>query len=120
MGSNRRRVAAGTVSAALLLAACASDATFLRDGGAAPDPHQLETDSADCRHLGPILAGFFGGALLGAADGAIIGASSGGADVGAIVGAGAGGLIGLVAGAVTSANGDGYDRCMEEKGYHRS
>ena len=113
------RKLASLALAALLLQGCVSDATFLRDGGAPPDPQQLETDSSACREIGPLVAGFFGGAALGAAQGAIIGASSGGADVGAIVGAGAGGVIGLVAGAVTSASGDGYDRCMAEKGYTR-
>ena len=114
------RTSVSLALAALLLQGCVSDATFLRDGGAPPDPQQLETDSSACREIGPLVAGFLGGAALGAAQGAIIGASSGGADVGAIVGAGAGGVIGLVAGAVTSANGEGYDRCMAEKGYHRA
>jgi hypothetical protein len=106
-------------AAALTLSACASDATFLRGDGSLPSPNQLEADASDCRSIWPVLAGFFGGALLGAAHGAMIGAASGGADVGAIAGAGAGGLIGLVAGAATSAAGDGYERCMMSKGYRR-
>ncbi|HVZ02971.1 MAG TPA: hypothetical protein VHA35_25900 [Dongiaceae bacterium] len=101
-----------------MLAGCVSDTAFLRDGNQAPDPRQLEMDSADCRALGPLVAGFFGGAALGAAHGALIGVSTGGPGPAAAVGAGVGAVIGLVAGAVTSAGGDGFDRCMTEKGYH--
>jgi hypothetical protein len=107
------------IPAALLLTACAGDATFVQRGGAAPDARQLEADASACRSFWPLVGGVFGGALYGAAEGAAIGAASGGADVGAIAGAGAGGVIGLFAGAVTSATGDGYERCMADKDYVR-
>ena len=107
------------IAIVLLLAGCASDATFMHRDGTPPDPRKLEADASDCRSFWPLVAGVFGGALYGAAEGAAVGAASGGADVGAIAGAGAGGVIGLLAGAVTSATGDGYQRCMADKGYVR-
>ena len=102
---------------ALVLGACASDATFMRPGGALPNPSQLEADASACRSFWPLVRGFFVGAMYGAAEGAIVGASAGGADVGAIIGAGAGGVIGLTIGAVSSAGGAGYEDCMAGKGY---
>ena len=113
-----RRRHSALVLAVLLLAGCASDATFTI-AGRTPDPKVLEDDASDCRSVGPVLASFLGGALLGAANGAQVGASSGGADAGAVAGAAIGSLIGLVTGAVTSVSGDGYDRCMAKKGYQR-
>ena len=110
--------AAVLVGGCLALQACVSDTAFMRDGNQPPDPKQLETDASDCRDIGPLLAGFFGGAAYGAAQGAVIGVSSGGPGPGAAIGAGAGAVIGLVAGAVVSADGEGFDRCMAEKGYH--
>lgn len=101
----------------LLLGACASDATFTRQNGLQPDPKQVEADASACRSFWPLVGGFFVGAAYGAAQGALVGAASGGADVGAIIGAGAGGVIGLTIGAVQSAAGDGYERCMSSKGY---
>jgi hypothetical protein len=103
----------------LSLQACASDATFLGPDGATPDTQHLQADASDCREIGPLLAGFFGGAAWGAAEGALVGAGSGGAGPGAIIGAGVGGLVGVFAGAVTSAGGAGYERCMAGKGYRR-
>jgi mannitol-specific phosphotransferase system IIBC component len=114
----RHRAAA--LAAVLIAQGCASDATFLKPDGSVPDQHQLEQDASACRDLGPLAAGFFGGALLGAAQGAIIGAGGGNAGPAALVGAAAGGVIGLLVGAATSASGEGYERCMAEKGYHRS
>jgi hypothetical protein len=113
----RRRSA--LLSAALLLGACASDATFMRQNGAMPEPQQLEADASDCRGIWPLVGGFFVAAAYGAAEGAIVGAASGGADIGAIIGAGAGGVIGLTIGAVSSASGEGYERCMTGRGYTR-
>jgi outer membrane lipoprotein SlyB len=107
------------LSAALLLSACASDATFMNQNGAMPEPQRLEADASDCRSIWPLVGGFFVGAAYGAAEGALVGAASGGADIGAIIGAGAGGVIGLTVGAIASAGGDGYERCMTGRGYVR-
>ena len=115
---HRGRQAAVVIVATLVLQACASDTTFLRDHNAPPDPKQLEADASDCRDLGPLVVGFFGGAAYGAAQGAVIGVTTGGPGPAAAIGGGVGALIGLVAGAVVSADGEAFDRCMEEKGYH--
>jgi hypothetical protein len=118
-GDRRRGFrAAALISASLALQACVSDTTFLRDGNATPDPQQLETDASGCREIGPLVAGFFGGAAYGALQGSLIGISTGGPGPAAAVGAGVGAIIGLVAGAVVSADGEAFDRCMAEKGYH--
>jgi hypothetical protein len=106
------------LGAALTLQACASDTRFLRDGNQIPDRQQLETDASDCRDIGPVLAGFFGGAAYGAAQGATIGVWSGGIGPAAAVGGAAGAVIGFMVGAYASADGDGFNRCMAEKGYH--
>jgi hypothetical protein len=110
--------AAALLSASLMLQACASDTAFLRDGNAPPDREQLEIDASDCRAFGPLVAGFFIGAAYGAGEGALIGVATGGPGPAAAIGGGVGALIGLVAGAVTSAGGEGFDRCMADKGYH--
>jgi len=120
LSPDRRRAFQTTalISAGLMLQACVSDTTFLRDGNATPDPKQLEADASDCRDFGPMVAGFFGGAAYGAAQGAVIGVTTGGPGPAAAIGAGVGALIGFMAGAVVSADGAAFDRCMEEKGYH--
>jgi hypothetical protein len=100
----------------LLLAGCASDASFTM-AGRTPNPKALEEDASDCRSVGPAMSGFFGGALLGAASGAQVGASSSTAGAGAAAGAVLGSLIGLVVGTADSVSGDGYDHCMQKKGY---
>ena len=110
--------AASLIGASLMLQACASDTRFLRDGGVTPDPRQLEADASDCRDLGPLAVGFLGGAAYGAGQGAVIGVASGGPGPGAAIGAGVGADIGFMPGAVASADGGGFDRCMAEKGYH--
>ena len=117
---DRRRCfrAAALVSVSLALQACVSDTTFLRDDNATPDPQQLETDASSCREIGPLVAGFFGGAAYGALQGTAIGITTGGPGPAAAIGAAVGAVIGLVAGAVVSADGEAFDRCMAEKGYH--
>jgi hypothetical protein len=107
-----------SVAAGLMLQACVSDTAFLRDGNVPPDPHQLETDASSCRDFGPLLVGFLGGAAYGGAQGAMIGVATGGPGPAAAIGAGVGAVIGFVAGAVVSADGEAFDRCMAEKGYH--
>jgi hypothetical protein len=123
MDSIDRRIPAALRLAALLAAGialqgCVSNSQFLRDGNVTPDPRQLEADASSCREIGPLVVGFFGGAAYGAAQGAAIGVWSGGIGPAAAIGAGAGAVIGLVLGAAASAGGDGFDRCMAEKGYH--
>ena len=119
MGAHSRGQIAAVIGASLVLEACASDSRFLRDGNVTPDPAQIETDASDCRAFGPLVVGFLGGAAYGAAQGAMIGvtttASTGPA---AAIGGAAGAVIGVIVGAVASADGDGFDRCMAEKGYH--
>jgi hypothetical protein len=110
---------AAAIGSSLVLQACASDSRFLRDGDVTPDTKQLETDSSGCREFGPLVAGFFGGAAYGAAQGAMIGVTTTAATgPAAAIGGAAGALIGVIAGAVVSADGDGFDRCMAQKGYH--
>jgi hypothetical protein len=117
-GRRARFGAVALIAASLALQACASDTSFVRDGNATPDQQQVEADASHCRDVGPLVAGFFGGAAYGAAQGAVIGLSSGGPGPGAAIGGGVGAVIGLVAGAIASAGGEGFDRCMAEKGYH--
>jgi hypothetical protein len=111
---------AALVGAGMMLQACAGDTRFLRPGNQPPDPRQLEADASDCRDLGPVLAGFFGGAAYGAAQGAVIGVWSGGIGPAAALGGAAGAVLGFMVGAVASADGEGFNRCMVEKGYHSS
>jgi hypothetical protein len=106
------------LTAALALAACASDdATFVRQNGTLPEPKMLEADAHDCRKVGKSTAGVFDNALAGAGQGFYDGAHSSNNPLAAIATAGAGAVFGLFIGAVNEGPGDNYNLCMARKGY---
>jgi len=118
-GHTYRKAGAALTVVALALSGCITDSTFIKPNGAEPDPRQLESDKSDCRDFGPLIAGFFGGALGGAAEGAAMGIPEDNSGALAVVGAAGGAFIGLVMGGAASASGRGYECCMLRKGYHR-